>query len=142
MSLLQSIQNFLKTCPGMELRPLSEIMTDLAKNIPSSYALAPVSSSVTRDITGAREYTNTYTFYALEAAADEADRADTYDFLDSLCAWLEAQADAGNYPVLPVPYAVAHMEAQAATLYDIYANGSALYQVNIELTLTKEVNHA
>lgn len=139
MSILKSIQGFLQAYPGMELRPLGEIMTDAARNAAASYALAPAGSSVSKDVTGARHYTNTYTFFALEAAADEADRADNYDFLDSLTAWLEAQEDAGNYPVLPAPYVVERMQAQAATLYDIYANGNALYQVNLELTLTKEV---
>lgn len=138
MSLLSCIQSFLETYPGMELRPLGEIMTDLSGASVSSYALAPAGGRVTKDVTGARDYINTYVFYALEAAADEADRADNYDFLDSFGAWLEAQEDAGNYPNLPNGYTARHIEAQAALLADIYQNGSALYQVQIEITLTKE----
>ena len=88
---------------------------------------------------GNRYYTSRYHFFALECAGDEADRAENYDFLESLASWLEDQEDQGNYPELPGRYSVEGIAVQYATLYDISQNGAGLYQVQIELTIKKEV---
>ena len=69
----------------------------------------------------------------------EADRAENYDFLESLASWLEDQEDQGNYPELPGRYSVEGIAVQYATLYDVSQNGAGLYQVQIELTIKKEV---
>jgi hypothetical protein len=90
-------------------------------------------------VVGNRYYTSRYHFFALECAGDEADRAENYDFLESLASWLEDQEDQGNYPELPGRYSVEGIAVQYATLYDVSQNGAGLYQVQIELTIKKEV---
>ena len=88
---------------------------------------------------GNRYYTSRYHFFALECAGDEADRAENYDFLESLASWLEDQEDQGNYPELPGRYSVEGIAVQYATLYDVSQNGAGLYQVQIELTIKKDL---
>lgn len=135
MSILQALQDFLEGYEGMELRPLGEILTDLTRAAPPSYSLAPAGGgTATQDVVGNRYYTSRYHFFALECAGDEADRAENYDFLESLASWLEDQEDQGNYPELPGRYSVEGIAVQYATLYDISQNGAGLYQVQIELT--------
>ena len=98
MSILQALQDFLEGYEGMELRPLGEILTDLTRAAPPSYSLAPAGGGTdTQDVVGNRYYTSRYHFFALECAGDEADRAENYDFLESLASWLEDQEDQGNY---------------------------------------------
>lgn len=90
MSILQALQDFLEGYEGMELRPLGEILTDLTRAAPPSYSLAPAGGGTdTQDVVGNRYYTSRYHFFALECAGDEADRAENYDFLESLASWLE-----------------------------------------------------
>lgn len=140
MSILQALQDFLEGYEGMELRPLGEILTDLTRAAPPSYSLAPAGGGTdTQDVVGNRYYTSRYHFFALECAGDEADRAENYDFLESLASWLEDQEDQGNYPELPGRYSVEGIAVQYATLYDVSQNGAGLYQVQIELTIKKEV---
>ena len=140
MSILQALQDFLEGYEGMELRPLGEILTDLTRAAPPSYSLAPAGGGTdTQDVVGNRYYTSRYHFFALECAGDEADRAENYDFLASLASWLEDQEDQGNYPELPGRYSVEGIAVQYATLYDVSQNGAGLYQVQIELTIKKEV---
>lgn len=139
MSILQALQDFLEGYEGMELRPLGEVLTDLTRAAPPSYSLAPAGGgTATQDVVGNRYYTSRYHFFALECAGDEADRAENYDFLESLASWLEDQEDRGNYPALPGRYSVAGIAVQYATLYDISQNGAGLYEVQIELTIKKE----
>lgn len=138
MSIIKAVQDFLASYPGMELRPLGEVMTDLTKPVPGSYALAPSGNGRTGcDIIGNKTYQNNYTFYARESGSDEADRADNYDFLDGLAAWLEAQEDAGNYPVLPAPFRVETIEIANEILFDISDDGMAIYQIQIKLTISR-----
>ena len=140
MIILQALQSFLEGYEGMELRPLGEVLTDLTRAQPPSYSLAPAGGGVaTQDVTGNRYYTSRYHFFALECAVDEADRAESYDFLEAVAGWLEDQEDKGNYPELPGRYCVVAMAVQYATLYDISQNGAGLYEVQIELTIKKEV---
>lgn len=139
MSIVSALQHYLQSYPGMALCPLSAIFTDIAQALPSSYALAPAGGEAKRYVTGEVEYTNQYIFFALESAADQPDRADNYDFLESFQAWIEEQEEHGNYPVLPVPYTPRQIEAQTAQMYDVYDSGNALYQVQIKFTFAKEV---
>ena len=76
----------------MDMRPLSEIKTDLTEEQPSSYALAATrNSKITEDILGNRTYQNSYVFYAREAAGNEVDRADNHGFLENLTVWMEGR---------------------------------------------------
>ena len=141
MTIIKALQDFLETYTGLELRPIHEVLTDITRAQPSSYALVPSGNGeVVKDVVGNRWYTSLYTFYALECVGDEADREENYEFLESLAGWLEEQEDSGNYPVLPTPYSVERIEPYYATLYDISQNGTGLYQVQIQLTIHKEAN--
>ena len=92
MSILQALQEFLEGYEGMELRPLGEVLTDLTRAAPPAYSLAPAGGgTAAQDVVGNRYYTSRYHFFALECAGDEADRAENYDFLESLASWLEDQ---------------------------------------------------
>lgn len=140
MSILQALQDFLEGYEGMELRPLGEILTDLTRAAPPSYSLAPAAVERTPRmwlviVTIPADTTS----LPWSAQGTEADRAENYDFLESLASWLEDQEDQGNYPELPGRYSVEGIAVQYATLYDVSQNGAGLYQVQIELTIKKEV---
>lgn len=138
MSIIKSLQDFLTTFDGMELKSISQVMTDQTNSNPSSYALAPAGNSrITTDITGRKTYRNNYVFYAKEAAADEIDRQENYDFLESLTDWIEEQGDNANYPVLPINYIVEEINVSNAILFDIEEDGTGLYQVQIQLIFKK-----
>lgn len=138
MSILTALQDYLKTFDRMELRPISEVLTDRPEGPASSYAIAPTGSGgSTQDVTGRRYYHNSYVFYALECAGAEADRAGNWDFLEALTEWLEEQAEAGNFPALPPPYQVENLEVANAMLLDLDDDGYGTYQVQLQLEFSK-----
>ena len=139
MSIIKSLQDYLQTYDGMSLRPISEILTDQTRELPSSYALAPSGNGRTvTDILGNKTFENNYVFYAKEAAADEVDRQETYDFLEDFSDWLEEQNEVENFPVLFTGYKVEGLEVSNTMLFDIDDDGTGLYQVQIKLIFTKK----
>jgi hypothetical protein len=138
MSLIKSLQDFLKTYDNMELREIQRLMTDTPLKDASSYAIAPTGNSkIVVDIVGNKTYQNNYVFYAKEAAADEVDRQDNYDFLEDFSDWIEEQNDNGNFPELPAKYEVEELEVSNIMLFDIEEDGTGIYQVQIQMIFTK-----
>lgn len=138
MSIIKSLQDYLMLYDGMALVPLKNISTEYTPAQGGTYAIAPTgNSAVKKDILGNVTYQNWYLFFAREKVADEVDRADMYDFLEGLTAWLEEQADGGNLPRTPGRYDVTDLEAMNHMLYDIEDNGLGLFQVQINLTLKR-----
>lgn len=139
MSIIKALQDYLKTFDGMEIRPIPEVLTDQMGKGPSSYALAPSGNGrTTTDIIGNKTFENNYVFYAKEAAANEVDRQENYDFLESLSDWLDDQNDEGILPMLPGRYQADSIEVANAMLFDVEENGTGLYQVQIKLKITKK----
>lgn len=139
MSILSVLQEYLKEFDSMELRPISEVLTDRPEGAASTYAVAPAGNGQTsQDVTGRRVYHNSYVFYAQELSGAEADRAENWDFLETLTAWLEQRADAQDFPKLPAPYTVESLEVSNAMLIDINDHGYGTYQVQIQLEFSKE----
>lgn len=140
MSILASLQSFLTKFDGMEIRPISEVLTDRPEGAASSYAVAPAGSGETwKDVIGQRHHRNSYVFYALERVDAEADRGENWDFLEAFSEWLEEQADAENYPELPKGYTVDSMEVSNAMLLELDKDGYGLYQIQIQLEFFKGV---
>ncbi|MDD4608947.1 MAG: hypothetical protein PHY71_02185 [Bacteroidaceae bacterium] len=130
MSILKTLQAFLAKYDGLE------ILTDFPGK-EAGYALSPSGNSMTKeDILGNKIYINNYVFYVKECAVDEVDRADTQDFLESFGMWLDEQ----SYPELPGNFSVVKMTTSNCFLLDIADDGLGLYQVQIQLTIKKEVN--
>ncbi|MDD4390590.1 MAG: minor capsid protein [Eubacteriales bacterium] len=141
MSIIRSLQDYIETYDGMELRPITQVLTDRTDEQPSSYALAPAGNGKTvTDIAGNRTFENNYVFFAKEAAADEVDRQENYDFLEGLSDWLDDQNDEGNLPQLRGRYEAESIDVTNAMLFDIDEDGTGLYQVQIKLILTKRRN--
>ncbi len=139
MSIIRALQDYLKTYDGMDMRPISEVLTDQTRENASSYALAPSGNGRTVvDIIGNVTFENNYVFYAKEAAADEIDRRENYDFLEDLSDWLEEQNDEGNLPELPGRYEAENLEVSNILLFDIDEDGTGLYQVQLKLTMIKK----
>ena len=137
MSIIKSLQTFLASYPGMVLQALP-VNTDHAGVNPTGYALAPSGNDkTTTDVLGNRTYRNNYVFYAKEAAADEVDRQDNYDFLEGLAEWLDDQGEAGNFPALATGYEVESINVSNVMLFDFDEDGTGLYQVQIQLTITR-----
>lgn len=140
-SILKALKVYLSQFDGMELRPLSEILTDRPEGPASSYAIAPAGSGDTwQDVTGQRHYRNSYVFYALERVDAEADREENWDFLEALTEWLGDQAYEGNYPELPEGYEAESLEVANAMLLDLDEHGYGTYQVQIQLEFFKGGN--
>lgn len=137
MSIIKSLQDYLATFPDMAIQPLP-VKTDRTDEAPTSYALAPSGNGKTiTDILGNRTFLNNYVFYAKEAAADEVDRQDNYDFLEGLAEWLDDQAAERNFPTLPTGYEVEELNVSNVMLFDFDEDGTGLYQVQIQLIFTK-----
>lgn len=137
MSILKSLQIYLEQFEGMDLRP---IMTDGTDCEPSSYAVAPSGNSkMLEDIIGNRTYINNYIFYAKEYTTSEIERQENYDFLDALFDWVEENNNKGIYPQIP-GYEVESITATNVILYDVDEDGRGIYQIQIQLTLTKRRN--
>lgn len=138
MSIIKVMQDWLGEYPGMRLQPLNIVLTDLTKGVPTSYALAPAGDGKTQtDVAGNREYTKNYVFYACESVLDEADRAENHDFLEDFTQWLENRADSNDFPQIPGGYTVDAIDVSNLLLYDVNTDGSGIYQVQIQLTITK-----
>lgn len=138
MSIIKSLQNFLETFDGMELKDIPHVLTDQT-NQSSSYALAPSGNGkIITDIAGNKTYQNNYVFYAKEAAADEVDRQENYDFLESFSDWIDEQNENENFPILPLNYSVEEIQVSNILLFDIEEDGTGLYQVQIQLIFTKK----
>ena len=134
MSIIKSVQNWLAEYDGLEFEPL----TDITGENPSSYALALTGTSVISvDILGNRTYQHSYHFMAREQADTEADRADTHDFLEALCEWIEQRNDADDLPKLPGEYESIGINVSNAMLMDIFDDGTGLYQVQIQINFKK-----
>jgi len=139
MSIIKSLQDYLVAFDGMELRPIAQVLTDTTNANPSSYALAPAGNGkIVTDITGNKTYQNNYVFYAKEAAADEVDRQENYDFLESFSDWIEEQNDKENFPVLPANYQVEEIKVSNILLFDIDEDGTGTYQVQIQLIFIRK----
>ena len=137
MSILTAVQGWLSQYPDMQLQPL----TDNTTGKPSSYAIAPSGNGKTaKDVTGARIYQNNYVFWAKECIQDEADRKQNYDFLESLTEWIEMRSDNGDLPELPGDYEAEAVGASNAMVMDVDDDGLGLYQVQLQITLTKRSN--
>lgn len=138
MSIIKALQDYLAAYDGMELQPIPKVLTDRPDEQPSSFALAPSGNGKTSaDLDGNKTYRNNYVFYAKAAAADETDRRDNYDFLEGFADWLEEQDAAGSYPELPGGCEAESLEVSNALLFDLFEDGTGLYQVQIQLVYTK-----
>lgn len=138
MSIIKSMQDWLAEYPGMRLQPLNAVLTNLTKSIPSSYALAPAGDGKTEtDLSGNRTYRKNYVFYALESIQDEVDRAENHDFLEGFTDWLEERADNDDFPIISGAYSVDSIDVSNLLLHDVGTDGSGIYQVQIQLTITK-----
>ncbi len=138
MSIIKSLQDYLETFEGMDMQPLT-IKTDMADKAVSSYSVAPSGNGkINTDILGNTIYQNNYVFYAREAAADETDRQENYDFLEGFSEWLEEQNEESNLPKLPGRYKAEELRVSNIMLFDINEDGTGLYQVQLQLEFRKE----
>ncbi len=134
MSVIKAVQDYLRQYNGMVL----QVLTDQTGEKPSSYALAPSGNGkTTTDVVGNKTFENNYVFYAKESAANEVDRQENYDFLESLTDWLDDQNDANSLPILSGGYEAESLEVSNAMLFEIDEDGTGLYQVQIKLIITK-----
>ncbi len=139
MSIIKSLQDYLETFDGMEIKNIPQVLTDTTRTYAPSYSLAPSGNGkIITDIIGNRIYQNNYVFYAKEAAADEVDRQDNYDFLECFSNWIEEQNDKGNFPILSANYVVEEIQVSNILLFDIDDDGTGLYQVQIQLIFKKK----
>ena len=137
MSVIKALQDYLKKFNGMELRPISEIQTDIVGGM-GTMAIAPAGrGAVSKDILGNRRFENNYVFYAKENIRDEVDRADMCDFLEDFAEWLEEQSDNGNLPELPGNYEAIELSTSGGTLYDVTEDGAGVYMVQIQLVIRR-----
>lgn len=129
MSILRTLQDFIEEYDGME------ILTDFpGKEI--GYALSPSGNSQTKeDVLGNKYYVNNYVFYVKECAIAENDRAGNQDFLEGFSEWLSEK----DLPELPGNFKAEKMVTSNYMLMDIAEDGTGLYQVQIQLTIKKEV---
>lgn len=142
MSIIKTLQTYLEGFGDMELRPIPQVLTDQTSKEASSYALAASGNGKTStDILGNRTYQNSYVFFAKEAAADEIDRQENYDFLEAFSGWLDEQNEAKNFPSLGSQYEVQEIQVSNAMLFDIEEDGTGLYQVQIQLIFEKRRNN-
>jgi hypothetical protein len=138
MSIIKSLQDFLETFDGMDMQPLT-VKTDMADEAVSSYSVAPSGNGkISADILGNKTFQNNYVFYAREAAANEVDRQENYDFLEGFSEWLEEQNEEGNLPVLPAGYKTEELRVSNIMLFDVNEDGTGLYQVQLQLEFIKE----
>ncbi len=138
MSIIKSLQDYLETFDGMDMQPLT-IKTDFADEKVSSYSIAPAGNGkISTDILGNKTYQNNYVFYAREAAADEVDRQENYDFLEGFSEWLEEQNEEDNLPQLPTGYKAEELRVSNIMLFDVNEDGTGLYQVQLQLEFVKE----
>ncbi len=153
MSIIKAVQDYLVTYEGMELQQveveegesgpslkvIGKVKTDRTDEGPSSYALQPTGNSrVKTDILGNKTYENDYVFYAKEAAGDEIDRQDNYNFMESLFEWLEEQDEAENFPTLPEGYTAQSLTVANIVLFEPEDWTTGLYQIQIKFTYRKE----
>lgn len=138
MSIIKSLQDYLEQYTGMDMQLLT-VKTDMADEKASSYCVAPSGNGkISSDILGNRMYQNNYVFYAREAAADEIDRQENYDFLEGFSEWLEEQSAEDNLPKLPTGYKAEELRVSNIMLFDVNEDGTGLYQVQIQLEFRKE----
>lgn len=137
MNVLSAMQTWLETCPSINL-----VHLDTAEEKPSSHSVALAGNSkISEDLAGNKTYRYGFVFYCREYTGSDVERKDNHDFLQDLSDWVEAQADADNYPDLPTGCEPESMEVSNTLLMDVDEDGSkGLYQVQLNLTYTKGVN--
>jgi hypothetical protein len=137
MSIIGRLQTWLKEFEGVDFQPIEQITTDLTGQ-PTGYALAPTGNSkISTDILGNKTFQNSYVFWAKELAADEVDRRETHDFLETFGEWIEERNDNKVLPVLPSGYEFVEIQVSNAMLFDIAEDGTGLYQVQIQFIFIK-----
>ena len=145
MSILKTLQDFLldfgmdmaiTEIEGEVLNIIDYINTDVVDKEPTSFALAPSGNTkIKEDILGNKTYQNSYVFYAKENAMGEADRQDTYNFLEAFSAWV----DSGVLPSLQEPYRALKLEVSNGILIDMDENKNGLYQIQIQFIYHRRV---
>ena len=140
MTIIKAMQNWLEEFDGgIELSPLDEILTDRTDEAPRSFALAPAGSDkASQDVVGERTYRYNYVLYVKAHGGNEVDREGNYALLEAIADWIEEHNDDRDFPKFPGGRIVEEVTAANAMLFDLFENGFALYQVQIQLTFTKE----
>lgn len=134
MTILRILQDYLSEYPRMAMQPLSDITEENS----SCYALAPTGNGKTsKDVIGNRTYQNSYSFYAKESASNEIDRQENHDFLEEFSNWLEERNDNQDLPTLTSGYEAQEIQVSNAMLFDLYEDGTGLYQIQIQLIFKK-----
>jgi len=138
VTIIEALQGWIERFNGgIEIEPIEEVLTDRVEASPYSYALAPAGSdSPTKDVTGIRTHRYNYVFFVKAHAGNEVDRKKNYGQLDAFVEWVEEMDDAGDFPALPGGRCVREVTASNAMLSDLYPNGYALYQVQIQMIFT------
>jgi hypothetical protein len=141
MSIIKKLQDYIEEYDNASPVDMDNIETDILPSSGGHCALAPFGSSLKyKSVTGERTTDYQFLFLCTEQAADEATRVGMYEFLESFKAWIESRDDERDYPELESPYKVDEIDASNAMLYAIDDTGLATYQIQIKLTVIKEVN--
>ena len=134
MTISDALKSWLSTYPGLEL-----VGTDRLEADPESYGLykQPTIEEV-KYIDGSSLRTEFYYFLARQNAQQEIDRRESYDFLESLEAWVDRQLFEENVPKIDGFEDIGIMNSfylQDETVEE------AVYQIGIYVTYLRRNNN-
>lgn len=138
MTVSEAIIEWLRGFNPEEYGKMKQIDTELQSAKVDTYSLAkaPV-QNVTTFLSGAKKYTDHYTFNARLSSQSNADRIENNGYGEALENWVREKDDAGEFPALPN----ATVQSIGITT-PFYAgrteDNSFIYQMTIEIVYEKE----
>lgn len=136
MSVIESLQNFISTCP--HLNALAELHVDeIAADVPN-YSIDPLPGAriVETDILGNTTQEFPFAFTSRECTVDDLTRIANSGFFENFADWLDEQTEAGALPILGTKKESESIEAVSwGYLYQREEDAqTGIYQIICKLT--------
>lgn len=137
MSIIKSLQTYLKTCPY--LADGAGVMIDhVDTGLSYSIIPAPGGRIAAHYLNGSnlREYI--FAFQISTSTADDYERLKNAGFNETFADWLEAQTLAGNLPALGANQKAESIEAENGFLFERGKSSTGIYQIMCKLTYKQQ----
>lgn len=141
MKIIESVKNFILTCPHLE--GLAAVNVDFLPESPDTYSIeeVPTNSVIRTYLDGSQERQYVFVFASRFCYSDEArNNIENSGFYEEFSDWLDEQTKNGNLPIMRDGMTPTKVEAMSSGyLFDISGDlTNARYQIQCRLIYDKE----
>lgn len=132
MSVVESVVEYLRTCPYMDHTQ----QVNIDRYDPEcGYSVSPTGQTVAVSyMDGSRVIESDFVLYLTDQANDDGERIENSVFLEHVFSWLEEQSRRRNLPALGAGKKARKLTAANGMLFATQEDGTAVYQLQLKLT--------